>query len=422
MAQEQEKTQQLQDMVQTTDENSATMRKRVVYPEKKKTDQTANENKDDPKYTIQSITNETSLESSDKATDNPIAENTNIRICKVDNNTIADPKVEVQNIKFQIEDDNNDCYSPPPSKRAKVITAANGTTAEPLKPFPSPKVAVAPPISNKKSPTVQNTTKTKATSEIPLIDVCSTLSQQLHKPVTRIEVKWDIIPEDECTTLQQQESKKESRWWAANVIPHDDNSYHILRPDPDDEDEDVDEQTATAVKVPIRILDYDPYPEGGFLEREISNVVFLNEHSIMDLDTSQSLWFRVEGSNWEEGMPDTTTTNEIHAALHPNTSSSTASSGGNPLNQTVIPLSTGEEGLRSILDTVLATAMQKSGVQSKMNQMTAAQQCFMADRIVKAKERMLRKLMQTNREQGVEEITPEHVRMCMEEIGTEGGL
>ena len=269
-------------------------------------------------------------------------------------------------------------------------------------------------------------------SLIPLVDVWSQPPLSLKK-TTRIEVKWDLICDEQQSNQDvdfANKNSKVSRWWGANLLPHDGKSFHILHGDPEDEEEKANEnvhydavnreksnspqKNTTSIKAPIRILDYDPYPDGGFLERDISSVIFLNQHSLMDINNLQSLWYRIEGSNWDEGMPDDEIETEKEAESLTDFNGQSVHNGEQAISLT------GEDGLRNILDKVLETAMKKSGVQHKMMNMPAAQQCFMADRIVKAKERMLRKLMSTNTEKGVEEITPEHVRKCMEEIGAEG--
>lgn len=207
-----------------------------------------------------------------------------------------------------------------------------------------------------------------------VVDVCDTMGMS---PNQRVEVKWELISDHDGTT--------ESRWWGAKLLPHDGTSFHTLS---DDED------TADAVRVPVRILDYDPYVAGGFEERDQHKVVFLNTHSLLDLGSNQPMWFRQEGSSWDEKMEE-------------NSDPSTVSNSSN----------VNEEAVLSVLDAVLKQALENSGMGKKMMSMSAAQQCYMADRIVKTKKKLLNKLI-TNHDGN--EITSDLVRQCMAEIGTEG--
>ena len=84
------------------------------------------------------------------------------------------------------------------------------------------------------------------------------------------------------------------------------------------------------------------------------------------------------------------------------------------------------------MDTVLKSAMQKSGVMGKMSKLEASQQSFMAEKIAKAKAMLTEKLIEqlkdtvqndssdnTDGDKGGKEmiVTKEHVTRCMEEIG-----
>lgn len=429
----------------------------------------ASNSKDDTKHTTSTLT--TNDNNKNKANDNK-AENDSpsqkrMKLHHSDNKTSANLEAST---KQSVSATNQDKES-------------NQTKLESDKKPPSLNAGITNTTSTAESTPQVNNNNNYDDANIPIVDVLSThssLNQQSQTPSSsqnngtqksRIEVKWEIIPEEVDQIMTQNptmdlSSYKISRWWGANLISHDGTSYHVLRPDPDDDDDidddlddtdNVNEKDAkttptaetnttattkssasttasTAVKAPIYMLDYDPYPEGGFPHRELSHVIFLNQHSLMDVDTNQSLWFRWEGSDWEDHMPllqdSSTTSSALLSTLHNNDHPES--------NSNDIPLEGGENGLRSILDSVLAKALENSGIYTKMTtQMSAAQQCFMADRIHQAKERLLTKLMDTtahlssedgknNNNSGggnkVKEITPELVRKCMEEIGTEGEL
>merc|ERR1711957_1077513 len=75
-----------------------------------------------------------------------------------------------------------------------------------------------------------------------------------------------------------------------------------------------------------------------------------------------------------------------------------------------------EDALGLILDTVLKTALSKSGVMSKMNDLHASQRCIVAEKIANAKEKLTQKLMeQLRNDDGASlatVITPDHVKKC----------
>jgi len=266
---------------------------------------------------------------------------------------------------------------------------------------------------------VEKSPTKKSEEDIPIIDVCATLTDSNNQPITRIQVKWDLhvdnpsptttIPRDESTTTSSQTndtttehtstSNKKEIWWGATLLPHDGTSYHILR---DESSENTDQNSN--IKVPLRTLDYDPYPSLGFTEPEIAQVVFTNHHSCMDIHTQQSFWFRAEGSNWTEEQ----------ANCHQNDK-----------EEELVSL-TGEEGLTSILDSVLTTTFDQNPlIQQKFQKMSRAQQCLISDKIRLVKEKMVEKLMQQSSSNGAEEknsqreITPDDVKQCMQEIGAE---
>lgn len=247
-------------------------------------------------------------------------------------------------------------------------------------------------ISTKETQDANNVEK----SAISMIDVCATLMDSNNNPITRIQVKWDLHVDDPPPISENSNSETNTEtnitpsnqmeiWWGATILPHDGSSYHILH--------DTDDQ----IKVPIRTLDYDPYPSLGFTEPELAQVVFTNDHSCMDIQSNQSFWFRMEGSDWTE--KDVLKKDESGA------------------EESVSLL--GEEGLSSILDTVLTSTFDNHPViQQKFQKLSRAQQCHISDKIRHVKEKMVQKLMQSTSDKG-REITPEQVKQCMDEIGME---
>lgn len=325
---------------------------------------------------------------------------------------------EGENTFKECEDGGEDIKIMPPCKKLKTSSENEKNLKD------STDVEVT---EEKNSTAVEETSSpAKPATVVPLIDICSTLPFPENQNPQRIEVKWNLEPivdKNATSTDGNNTDNIETRWWAANLLPHDGTSYHILHDDgcdgaeeetttsvnPTEKNEDENHQTTqeqtqknihiSSAKLPVRVLDYDPYVAGGFDEREISRVVFLSNHSIMDIDTQLTLWFRIEGSNWDEGMPS----DQEKLQSRDKTNSTTINNNS-------------EGQIRDILDDVLKSALEKTGMNQKMNNLTAAQQCYMADRIVKAKERLLTKLMSSqsnhSKESGSapQDITPEYVK------------
>ena len=80
----------------------------------------------------------------------------------------------------------------------------------------------------------------------------------------------------------------------------------------------------------------------------------------------------------------------------------------------------GEEGIRTVLDSVLLKAM--SGVSDQLGRLNPAQQRVVAAKIADAKEKLVTKMVQArdgSHGSGGTVITPAYVKQCMEEVGKE---
>jgi hypothetical protein len=91
------------------------------------------------------------------------------------------------------------------------------------------------------------------------------------KPGDRLEVEWEIGDESDSKPT-------ETRWWGATLLEHD---------------------GRTEDTVAVRVIDYDPYPEGGFSERSLEDVIFLQPDTLVDLETHEEMRFRREGEGEE---------------------------------------------------------------------------------------------------------------------------
>lgn len=225
-------------------------------------------------------------------------------------------------------------------------------------------------------------------------------------PGARVEVRWDVHHEDLVDSKVV--LKSHSRWWGATLLESD-GQTHILQ---EECDEDVD--VSDKVTVAKRVLNYDPFPSGGFDKCSLEDVCFLTDHLVLNIDSNEQAYWRREGDSWDSSKIEGKNENLV---VRP-------SAGVNIEDDGILVESTSrEEALREILDTVLKTALSKSGVMNKMKDLPASQKCIVAEKIAGAKEKLTQKLMEQLRsDDGInlaKVITPDHVRKCMEELGKE---
>ena len=115
--------------------------------------------------------------------------------------------------------------------------------------------------------------RTKEGAEGETLDLGATLG---FKAGDRFEVEWEVtLPStDDGGNIGTTATESKTRWWGGTLLEHD---------------------GRTVDSVAIRVLDYDPYPEGGFPDRSREDVVFLGNDSLVDLSTQLHLPFRPEG-------------------------------------------------------------------------------------------------------------------------------
>jgi hypothetical protein len=208
---------------------------------------------------------------------------------------------------------------------------------------------------------------------------------------TLIQVRWEISIGD----------KEEVKWWSGILLPQIERQTHTLH---DDDDE---------VVVPIRQIDYEPYIEGGFPDRSVENVCFLSDHSILNLSDDARAFWRKEGDDWEPSNEDEDELKLLSGDYKPE--ANTASDD----DDVSISSSSPEDALHMILNSVLQTALQKTGVMDRMEKLPQSQQGMIAERIAKAKEKLMNKLLEQSMvgDGGLERvITKEHVLQCMQEL------
>lgn len=151
----------------------------------------------------------------------------------------------------------------------------------------------------------------------------------------RLEVEWQVEIEDVPT----------SRWWGATLLEHD---------------------GRTDDGVAIRILEYDPFPEGGFAEPSREDVVFIGRHVLINYPSQEELQYRLLADD----------------------------------DSVVVWVN--DEHIETLVDTILTGAMQKSA--SNFNALPRSQQAFLAEKIAAKKEKLVQLLKEhvaENRAAGV---------------------
>jgi hypothetical protein len=163
----------------------------------------------------------------------------------------------------------------------------------------------------------------------------------------RFEVEWEITQDDSeesddaaaaaAGAGADGDAKEETvttRWWGATLLEHD---------------------GRTEDSVAVRVLDYDPYPEGGFPEHSPEEVIFLGRDTLIDPNTHEEMHYRHEGDD----------------------------------DSSAVYL--GREGVEEVVNETLANAMQKNS--KSWNGLSRAQQASIADIIAQKKEKLLELLL-----------------------------
>jgi len=314
-------------------------------------------------------------------------------------------------------------------------TKSNDDNSSPEKPLSESEISLSQKRPSTSSPTETNeksTTKKQQINPPPsssttqaqnqakpdessIVDIAQAISLE---PGSRIEVQWDlhfdtVVEDTEEQTDQEaadpdpKNDTKQTRWWGGTLL-HADTRVHTLQ---DGRDE---------VTVPIRVIDYDPFIEGGFPDRSLEDVCFLTDHSLLNIASDSRACWRKEGDSWE---PNTDMDEEERKIMV---------EGAHAVDDDDISVSSTskEDALRVVLDAVLQSAMQKAGIMSKMMKLEASQQSIMAGKIAKAKKKLTDKLLElsgggggdgdanSNGNGGGLEtvITTDHIKKCMEEL------
>jgi hypothetical protein len=125
-------------------------------------------------------------------------------------------------------------------------------------------------VAKRKSDVEQDTTESKRVcttndNDKEVLDIATMLG---YKPGDRFVVQWEVHSDE------SEDKEPTTRWWGATLLEHD---------------------GRTEDSVAIRVLDYDPYTEGGFPERSEEDVIFLGKDTLVNPVTQDEMTYRPEG-------------------------------------------------------------------------------------------------------------------------------
>mmetsp|Transcript_18436 Transcript_18436/g.39613 ORF Transcript_18436/g.39613 Transcript_18436/m.39613 type:complete len:288 (+) Transcript_18436:156-1019(+) len=247
----------------------------------------------------------------------------------------------------------------------------------------------------------------KALSAMEVVDVAAELSFQ---PGDRIEVKWTINDDDSEEEGQEnnelkgkaengENAKCISVWWPATLCGKTD-EMHTLSYEERQESEVAHDLTPD-VKVPIYKLNYAPLEEHGFETHSLEDVAFISNQTLLNLSTDEMMTFRKVG---EPSPPSSPSPNEEEIAK---------------VDESAISREfDGQDEVGSFMNQLMQQCLKNTGMDEKMKSLPKSQQLIMAERIQKAKDGFLGKMMEETDKMGPGNkiITADVVRRCMAQM------
>lgn len=154
----------------------------------------------------------------------------------------------------------------------------------------------------------------------------------------RLEVRWEIEMNDDTIT----------RWWGASLLEHD---------------------GKTEEGVAVRVLEYDPFPDGGFPESSKEEVIFMRHDLLINYSSQEEAHYRLLSDD----------------------------------NSEVVWVR--NDDIEDLVNTILTKAMQKTA--SNFSALPRSQQALLAEKIAEKKEKLVQLLkdhMEANRAAGVNRV------------------
>jgi hypothetical protein len=193
-------------------------------------------------------------------------------------------------------------------------------------------------------------------NKIPKLETVDLAISLGFKAGDRIEVEWEVADDEDTGVLN-------TRWWGSTLKAHDGRT--------------------TSEGLAIRVLDYDPYPEGGFPERSLEEVVFATPNVLVHPDALEQQSDDIDELHFRrEGEEETVTMNN--------------------------------ESLRCHLNELLVDIMKEKTITSAFRNMDAAQQAQFAEVVANGKEKLI-DAIQTQWDQTRKVLTPEDIPGIMEQ-------
>jgi hypothetical protein len=195
--------------------------------------------------------------------------------------------------------------------------------------------------------------------------VCDTAATLGYAAGDRLQVAW-VIPTDDNDNDDIDDD--EAVWWGAELLAW----------------EEGDETLRQGADVlAVRRLEYDAYPEAGFMESSVERVVVLNESGLQDLSTGDMMEFQ------REPVEDAAALDELPLAAPP------------------------EALVQATLQTVLAKYV------DVLQTLPAAQQAFISDEVTRMKDRVMVHLEAQTDNNGDRVVTKEDMHEILTKVGQE---
>jgi len=264
-----------------------------------------------------------------------------------------------------------------------------------------------------------------SSDEGEIVDIAAQLNFQ---PGEHIEVKWTINDDDsdddendekkeddKNTTSKAHDDKKKDTndndtestkgitvWWSATLSSKTQN-IHTLTDEEMEEREggvvDTRMQKLTSVKVPIYQLNYAPLEEHGFDCHSMEEVAFISNHVLLNLSTDEMMTFRKVGEPSPPSSP-----------VHPSMEDSTVDDDHSSIAKEFAT----QDEIGQFMNKLMQQCLKNTGMDERMKSMSASERLVVAERIAKAKEGFLDKMMkETEKMDGEKVITAEVVQRCM---------
>lgn len=231
-----------------------------------------------------------------------------------------------------------------------------------------------------------------------------------------IEVKWTINDDDDSEgegqhnseevkmmAINEDESPKQiTVWWAATLCEKTDKMHTLTDEESKEREGAYELHKSPGVQVPIYTLNYAPLEEHGFDTHSLEDVAFISNRTLLNLSTDEMMTFRKSG---EPSPPSSPTPDDTGGKM--NTSESVISREF-----------ASQDEMGDFINQLMQQCLTSTGMAEKMTSLPASEQLIIAERIKKAKEGFLSKIIEETDKMGAgnKVITGEVVKRCMAQM------